>query len=232
LLTWLLASALALATPPPLPDEGPPRIRGLTQLFVTPEAFVNGLMPIDPDNPQRPDPLYVLRVADDAPLTAEEVVAHLSTIEGVKVDLVDGEVRARAGDSSVDLPTHRVPADGEKIPLAALGDLAIVPVPRPTMPNGTQLPAPPLEPTGYDLQIHSPIIGLRVGLEVQGTVIGELAPYQVAILRDVRPGSYHVALLVPSGHREEFTVEAVKRGARTSDDDDDDDKKKKKRKKK
>jgi len=214
-LAWLLITKLALATPPPLPVEGPPRIRGLQQLYVTPEAFVRGLVPSEGGAEAAPmapkNPLVVIRLRDDSPVTAEELADHLKTIDGVQAEVVDGEVRARPG-THADLGVVEVPAGDATRTVGSLGTLQVVPVPNTRMPGGA-LPAPELAPTGYDLMLHNPMFGMRVEVEVEGTVIGSLGAFQLATIRDVRPGTYRVVLITPTGHREQVEIAAHERAA-------------------
>ena len=215
---WLLAPTLALATPPPQAAEGPPRIRGLAQLYVTPEAFVSGLRPEAAAAPAAtPRPVYDVTLRTDSPVSAEQIVAHALTVDGLHAEVAEGGVRLRSEHGEIDPEAFEIPLGDEAYRLASLGEVVASPVPTPSrMPGPARVgptvgPVPTLAPTGYDLRIHSPIVGMRVELEVEGTVIGELAPYQLAVLRDVRPGTYDVVLITPTGHREVLEVVAEKR---------------------
>ena len=158
---------------------------------------------------------------------SDEVVAELLEIE---VPLDDGDavslrelVEARVGPRQSEPLDHGEPDDGgpadddgesdvvdeapaaaAEAPAAADGEPEQTPDPEPEGP-----PAPPVAARG-DLPVVNPSSAWAT-VYVEGTRVGVVRPFTEALIRDVRLGSYRVALRAPNGFTVERRVATVSR---------------------
>ena len=210
----------ASATPPPLPDDGPPRIDGLHRTYVTPSTFVDGLRPSVPAEGLMAVVIVQPNAPSDTP-AIREALASDPSIASVTEDAPQLVVRLHGAWRDL---SGLMLADGRKLDeVAALGAVPRVRLPLPASSEavpGRPLPAVPLQlpgsstsplrpptppadapeaATGWDLRILNRHVGGLTKIEVEGVQIGEAAPLTTVTLRDVQPGLYRVVFHTPSG---------------------------------
>lgn len=235
-----LLVGLAYGAPPP-PSSDAPRFEGFHRVWVTPDAFADGLspkgappirpVPVEPEpeiEPERPQILgYTLVVSPqdlkDAGYTTEALVERLREMEGVaRVEASsDGSTVLIEADppedalSALNLPSIGPDGTDAHVQIGALGTLTAVPDLRPRMlPRAGGPPRPqaiPRPEPGHDLRIQNPA-GVKVRVKVNGTEVGELRPRATGVIRGVREGTYQIVVVGPTGFERRLEIETTPAG--------------------